>query len=196
MAGLVARAGCRSGRAAAMRASSAAGVEGEEAARRSASVSDPAAPGFDGGGGTGGIGGLDGDGGGSEGAAGPDGTDAPDGDDALGEPAWEGGFCRGDGDEGDDGSVAMPTWYGRARPRPALAATQFLVLSNPADRTYNHRSSWRRREPRTCTPGPARGFSRGRWRAGSRAPRKDARRRPPAAVSAPARATGRGASAG
>ena len=117
-----------------MRASSAAGVEGEEAARRSVSVSDSAAPGFDEGGGTGGIGGLDGDGGGSEGAAGPDDTDAPD------------------GDEGDDGSVAMPTWYGRARPRPALAATQFLVLPNPADRTYNHRSSWRRREPRTCTP--------------------------------------------
>ena len=120
--------------------------EGEEAARRSASVSAPVAPGFDGGGGTGGIGGLDGDGGGSEGAA------RPDGDDALGEPAWEGGFCRGDGDEGDDGSVAIPTWYGRAHPRPALAATQFLVLPNPADRTYNHRSSWRRREPRTCTP--------------------------------------------
>ena len=109
MAGLVARAGCRSGRVAAMRSSSAAGVEGEDAARRSASASDPAAPGFDGGGGTGGIGGLDGDGGGSEGAAGLDDADAPDGDDALGEPAWEGGFCRGDGDEGDDGSVAMPT---------------------------------------------------------------------------------------
>ena len=44
-----------------------------------------------------------------EGAAGLDDADAPDGDDALGEPAWEGGFCRGDGDEGDDGSVAMPT---------------------------------------------------------------------------------------
>ena len=129
-----------------MRASSAAGVEGEEAARRSASVSAPVAPGFDGGGRTGGIGGLDGDGGGSEGVAGPD------GDDALGEPAWEGGFCRGDGDEGDDGSMAMPTWYERARPRPALAAIQFLILPNPADRTYNHRSSWRRREPRTCTP--------------------------------------------
>lgn len=135
-----------------MRSSSAAGVEGEDAARRSVSASDPAAPGFDRGGGTGGIGGLDGDGGGSEGAAGPDDTDAPDGDDALDGPAWEGGFCRGDGDEGDDGSVVMPTWYERAHPRPALAATQFLVLPNPADRTYNHRSSWRRREPRTCTP--------------------------------------------
>ena len=45
---MAARAGCRSGRAAAMRASSAAGVAGEDAARRSASPPDPAAPGADG----------------------------------------------------------------------------------------------------------------------------------------------------